>query len=183
MVVFNGPTQGAKLHPQNSPLCVCWIGCCCFSVAQSCSALGGPMDSSMPGFSVLHHLSEFSVQLSHPLLFPFFCLQSFPASSSFPVSWLFTSGGQSIGVSASAFNTLFRFVIAFSPVNKVFYFHGCSHHPQWYSNEYPGLISFKIDWFDRWVFSRTAIQKHQFFGAQPPLWSSSHICTLLLEKP
>ena len=31
-----------------------------------------------------------------------FCLQSFPASGSFPVSWLFTSGGQSIGVSASA---------------------------------------------------------------------------------
>ena len=30
------------------------------------------------------------------------------------------------------FNTLFRFVIAFFPMNKVFYFHGCSHHPQWY---------------------------------------------------
>ena len=33
------------------------------------------------------------------------------------------------------------------------------------------------------VFSRTTIWKHQFFGAQPFLWSKSHICTWLLEKP
>ena len=49
------------------------------------------------------------------------CLQSFPASGSFPMSWFFASGGQSIGVSASII----------SP-----------------SNEYSGLISFRIDWFD-----------------------------------
>ena len=78
------------------------MGCCCFSVAQSCSTLRDPTESSTPGFSVLHHLPEFAIQLSHPLLLPFFCLQSFPASSSFPMSWLFTSGGQSIGASASA---------------------------------------------------------------------------------
>ena len=47
-----------------------------------------------------------------------FCLQSFPASGSFPMSWLFTSGGQSIGASASVL-----------PMN-----------------EYSGLISFRIDW-------------------------------------
>ena len=59
------------------------------------------------------------------------------------------------------------------------------------SNEYSGLISFRIDWFDvltvqgglSRVFSNTTIWKHQFFGAQPSLWSSSHICTWLLEKP
>ena len=70
------------------------------------------MDCSMPSFPVLHHLLEFvqthvhqvsdAIQPSHPVI-PFsFCLQSSPASGSFPVSWLFTSNGQSIGVSASA---------------------------------------------------------------------------------
>ena len=58
------------------------------------------------------------------------------------------------------------------------------------SNEYSGLISFKVDWFDliavqglTRVFSITTIQKHQFFGSQPSLWSNSHICTWLLETP
>ena len=47
------------------------------------------------------------------------------------------------------------------------------------SNEYSGLISFRIDWFDLLavqelsrVISRTTVQKHQFFGAQPSLWSN-----------
>ena len=60
------------------------------------------------------------------------------------------------------------------------------------SNEYSGLISFRIDWFDlldvqgthSQEFSPTPqFKKHQFFGTQPPLWSNSHICTWLLEKP
>ena len=70
------------------------------------------MDCSRPGFPVLHYLLEFAqthvpwvgdaIQLSHPVT-PFSsCPQSFPASRSFPVSWLFASGGQSIGASASA---------------------------------------------------------------------------------
>ena len=58
------------------------------------------------------------------------------------------------------------------------------------SNEYSGLISFRIDWFGLLavqgtlpgVFSSTTVQKHQFFGIRPSLWSSSHICTWLLEK-
>ena len=58
------------------------------------------------------------------------------------------------------------------------------------SNEYSGLISFRVGWLDllalqglwRVLFS-TRIQKHQFFGAQLSLWSNSHICTWLLEKP
>ena len=52
------------------------------------------------------------------------------------------------------------------------------------SNEYSGLISFRIDWFDFLVvqglsriFSSTTVQKHQFFGTQPSLWSNSHIHT------
>ena len=53
------------------------------------------------------------------------------------------------------------------------------------SNEYSGLISFTIDWFDLTLsilFSNTAVQKHQFFGAQLSLWSNSHSNTWLLER-
>ena len=54
-----------------------------------------------------------------------------------------------------------------------------------FSNEYSGLISFRIDWFDLLAVQgtlNTTVQKHQFFSAQPSLWSNSHICTWLLEK-
>ena len=70
------------------------------------------MDYSMPGFPAHHQLPELTqthvhrvgdaIQPSHPLSSPFSsCLQSFPASESFPRSQFFTSGGQSIGASAS----------------------------------------------------------------------------------
>ena len=80
---------------------------CCCSVAKSYPALCDPMDCSLPGFPVLHFLLEFaqihvleSVMLSnhlihcHPLLS--FCLQSFLASGSFPMSWLFTASAMDI---------------------------------------------------------------------------------------
>ena len=58
------------------------------------------------------------------------------------------------------------------------------------SNEYSGLISFRIDWFGflqskelSRVLSNTTVQKNQFFSAQPSLWSNSHIHTRLLERP
>ena len=57
------------------------------------------------------------------------------------------------------------------------------------SNDYSGLVSFRTDWFDLLVvqgtlksFSSATVQRHQFFGAQPPLWSNPHIHTWLLEK-
>ena len=82
------------------------------SVAQSCLTLCDPMNRSMPGLPVHHHLPQFTqthvhciddaIQPSYPLSPSFsFCLQSFPASVSFPMSQLFASGGQSIGISAS----------------------------------------------------------------------------------
>jgi len=85
---------------------------CCFSVTRSCSTLCDPMDCSMPGFPVLHHLPQFvptdihwvgdAIQPSHPLSPPSPpALKSFPAFGSFPMSRLFTSGGQSIQASAS----------------------------------------------------------------------------------
>ena len=56
-------------------------------------------------------------------------------------------------------------------------------------NEFSGLISFRIDWFDPLqskglsrVFSNTIVRKDQFFGSQPSLWFKSHISTWLLEK-
>ena len=84
------------------------------SVAQLCPTLCDPLDCSMPGFPVHHQLPELSQTQVHrvnPLVHPPIsssvvpfssCLQSFPASGCFPVSQFFASGGQRIGVSASA---------------------------------------------------------------------------------
>ena len=93
----------------------------------------------------------------------FFCLQSFPASGSFPMSWVFTSGGQNIGVSASA---------SVLPGNI----------QGWFPLGLTSSISSKPKGLSR-VFSSTTIWKHQFFGAQPSSWSNSPIYTWLLEKP
>ena len=94
----------------------------------------------------------------HPIisssLTPFSCPQSFPASGSFPMSRLFASGGQNIGASASA---------SVLPMNI----------PGWFPLGLTGLISLLSRRPSR-VFSST-IPKHQFFGTQPSLWSSSVI--------
>ena len=91
------------------------------------------------------------------------CLQSFPASGSFPVSRIFESGGQSIGASASA---------SVLPTNI----------QDWFPLEWTGLISLQSKGLSR-IFSNTTVQKHQFFSAQLSLWSNSHIHIWLLEKP
>ena len=88
------------------------LGHCCCSVTQPCPILCDPMDCSTQDFPVLHYLPQFAqthvhsvndaIQPFHPVI-PFSsCLQSFPASGPFPRSQFFASGGQSIGVSASA---------------------------------------------------------------------------------
>ena len=80
---------------------------CCQLVAKSCLTLCDPMDCSLSGFPVLHHHLELAqtpvhwvgdaIQPSHPLLPAFSsCPQSFLASGSFPVSWLFPQGGQTV---------------------------------------------------------------------------------------
>ena len=91
------------------------------------------------------------------------CLQSFPASGSFPVSQLFKSGGQRTGISVSA---------SVLPVNA----------QDWSPLGLTRLISLQSKGLST-VFSSTAVWKHQLFGAQPSLWSNSYIHTLLLEKP
>ena len=101
-----------------------------------------------------------SLILCHPLLL---CLQSFPASGSFPVNRLLASGSQSTGASASA---------SVLPMNI----------HDWFPLGLTGLISLLLKGLSR-VFSNTTVQKHQFFGTQPSLWSNSHVRAWLLEKP
>ena len=91
------------------------------------------------------------------------CPQSFPASGSFIISRLFTSGGQSVGVSASAF----------SPSGLII--------QDWFPLRLTDSISWQSKGLSR-VFSNTTGQKHQFLDAQPSLRSSSHICIWLLKK-
>ena len=77
------------------------------SVTQLCPTLWDPMDCSTPGLPVHHQLPELAQTHAHPTILsavvPFSShLQSFSASGSFLMSRFFPSGGQSIGVSASA---------------------------------------------------------------------------------
>ena len=83
-----------------------------FSRSVVCPTLCDPMNRSIPGLPVHHQLPEFTqthvhrvgdaIQPSHPLSSFSSCPQSLPASGSFPMSQLFSWGGQSIGVSTSA---------------------------------------------------------------------------------
>ena len=107
-------------------------------------------------------------QWCHPTIsssiIPFsFCLHSFPASVSFLMSQLFTSGGKSIGALASA---------SVLPKNI----------QDWFPLGWTGLISLLSKGLSR-VFSNTTVQKHQFFGAQLSSQSNSHIHTWPQEKP
>ena len=130
------------------------------------------LDCSMPGFHVHYKLLELTqthvhrvsdaIQPSHPL--------SSPSSPSFNLS-------QHQG--------LFQWVSSSHQVSKVLEFHSISP-----SNEYSGLISFRIDRLDLLqckelsrVFSNITVQKHQFFSAQLSSQSNSHIHTWPLEKP
>ena len=91
------------------------------------------------------------------------CPQSLPASGSFPMSQLFVSGGQSIGLSAST---------SVRPMNT----------QDWSALGWTGWISLQSKGISR-VFSNTTVQKHQFFGTQLSSQYNSHIHTWLLEKP
>ena len=142
---------------------------CCCSVTQSCPTLCDPVDCSTP---VLHHLLELTqthvhqvgdasnhLILCHPLL---------PPPSIFP----------SIGVFFSESTLRIRW-----PKYWSFSF---SISP---SNDYSGLISFRMDWLDLLavqetlkIFSNTTVQKHQFFTTQLSLKYNSHIHAWLLAK-
>ena len=140
---------------------------CC--VQQYCATLWDPMYCNMPDCLVPNHLPKFTQTYVHPLSWrssvtPFSsCPQYFPASGSLPMSQFFASGGQSIGASASA---------SVLPMNI----------QDWFPLGWTGWISLLPKGLSR-VFSNTTVQKHQFFGTQPSLWSNSYIHTWLLKKP
>ena len=140
----------------------CWV-------TQSCLTLCDPMDCSMQvslslisSWSLLKVMSIELLMASNHLILccPFSsCLQYFPASGSLPMSWLFTSGGQSIGNSASA---------SVLPMNT----------QGWFPLGLTGLISLQSKWLSR-VFPSTRDWKHQFFSillgspffvVHPSLW-------------
>ena len=141
-----------------------WKMFCC-SVAKSCLTLGrhGLQHSRLPCPSPSPRVCSNSCPLSHwchpsisTSVAPFSsCPQSFPTSGSFPVSQLFKSGGQSIGASASA---------SVLPTNI----------QDWFPLGLTGLIPLLSKKLSRDFFN-TTVQKHQFFGAQPSLWSSSNM--------
>ena len=126
------------------------------SVTQSCPIPCDSMNCSTPGFPVHHQLPDLTQtcplsRWCHPTIsssvFPFSsCLQSFPASGSFPMSHLFASGGQSIWVSTST---------SVLPMNT----------QDWSPLRWSGWISLQSRGLSR-VFSNTTVQKHQFFCAQ-----------------
>ena len=91
------------------------------------------------------------------------CPQSFPASGSFPMSQLFASEGQNIGVSASK---------SVLPMNT----------QDWYPLGWTSWISLQSKGLSR-VFSSITFGKREFFSAQAFSWSNCNICTRLLEKP
>ena len=145
------------------------------SITQLCLTLCNTMDCSTPGFPIHHQLPGLKnsklknlSQWCHPTtsssVIPFSSrLQSFPASGSFPMSQFFESGGQSIGASASA---------SVLPMNN----------QGWFPLRLTHLIPLLSKGLSR-VFSSPTAWKHQFFSAQPSLWSNSHIHIWLLEKP
>ena len=129
-------------------------GCCCHSVAQSCLTLFDRMDCSTPGFPVLHYLPELAqthvhwvgdaIQPSHPLWSPSppaFNLSHYQGLFQW-VGWLFPSGGQSIGASASA---------SVLPVTI----------QGWFPLSLTGLISLLSKGLSGILFS-TKVWKHQF---------------------
>ena len=114
------------------------------------------MECSTPHFPIFHHhpdscpLSQWCHLTISSSVVPFcFCLQSFPASGSLPVSQPFASGGQSIGASASA-----------SVLSM--------NIQSWFQLGLTGLIFLQSKKLSS-VFSNTTVQKHQLFNIQPSL--------------
>ena len=132
-------------------------GYCCCSVAKLCLTLGDPMDCSTPGFPVLHYISEFvqthvfseSVMLSNHLILwhPLLLLPSI-----FPSIWVFPN--------ESALHIrwpkYWSFSFSISP-----------------SNEYSGLTSFRIDWFDLLAVQGSQNLPQHHSSKAPIVWCSA----------
>ena len=170
-MISSKPNYLSKASPPNTIML--WVQSVQFSpVAQSCPTLQPhesqharpPCPSPTPGVYSLMSI-ELVMPSSHLILCrPFSsCLQSLPASGSFPMSQLFSWGGQSIRVSASA---------SVLPMNT----------QDWSPLGWTGWTFLQSRGLSR-VFSNTTVQKHQFFSTQLSSQSNSHIHTWPLEKP
>ena len=141
-----------------------------FSVVSNSLQPHGLQHARLPCPSPSPRVASKSCPLSqwcHPTISSSFipfssCLQSFPASGSFPMSRLLALGSQSTGASTS---------VSVLPMNI----------RGWFPLALSDLISLESKGLSR-VFSSITVQKYQFFGAQPSLWSNSHICSWLLKK-
>ena len=127
---------------------------------MDCSMSSLPMSWSLLKFMSIE-LKMLSKISSSAITFSFY-LQSFPASGSFPVSWLFASCGQSIGASV--------------PVSVL-----TMNSQSWFLLGLTAWISLLSKGLSR-VFSSTTVWKNQFWDMQPSLWSNSHIYTWLLQN-
>ena len=143
------------------------------SLLFSCSVMSGSLwpqglqHARLPRPSLSVRVWSNSCQWCHPTISssvsPFSPWpQSFPASGSFPMSELFESGVQSIGVLPSA---------SVLPMNI----------QDWFPLGMTSLISLLSIGLSK-IFSSTTVRTHQFFRTQPSSWSKFHICTWLLEK-
>ena len=156
-----GSGLGAKYAPTSSRTSVAGVQ------LLSCLTLRDPMDYSMLASSVVYYLPEFAqihvhwvsdaIQPACPLSSP--SPPAFPASGSFLMSISLHQVAKVCWASASA---------SVLQVNI----------QDWFPLGLTGFISLLSR-----VFSRTTVRKHQFIGTHPTLWSSSHICMRLLEKP
>ena len=134
-----------------------------WSDLAAAAAAGLPVHHQLPEFTQTHvHRVGDAIQPSHPLASPSPPAPNLSQHQSFPMSQLFTWGGQSARVSALA---------SFFPKNT----------QGWSPLEWTGWISLQSKRLLR-VFSNTTVQKHQFFGAQLSSQSNSHIPTQLLEN-
>ena len=147
------------------------------SITQSCLTLFDPMDCSTPDLPVHHQLLEFTQTHIHwvgDAIHFILCRPLLLLPSIFPSIRVFSNES----VLHIRWPKYWRFIFSISP-----------------SNEYSGLISFRMDWLDLLavqgtlkslllkVFMQNTIQKHQFFSAQLSLESNSHTHMWLLEKP
>ena len=122
---------------------------------MNCSTPGLPVHHQLPESIQTHvHCVSDAIQPSHPLSFPFSCPQSFPASGSFPMSQLFSSGAQSIGVSTST---------SVPPVNT----------QDWSPLGWTGWISLQTKGLSR-VFSNTTVQTLALSFLYSPTLTSIH---------
>ena len=148
-----------------------WVSWMCHLVTLSCQALYDSMNCRSPGFPVLHYLLEFAqtdvhwvddaIQPSHPL-----------------------SLSSLLAFNLSQNQGLFQWAFSSHQVAKVLELQ--LHH----SNEYSGMISFRMDWLDLLAVQgtlRSLLQHHSskasILGCSAFFRANSHICTWLLEIP